>query len=426
MNRKTKRSSPFRILVLLVLVGAAIYFNEKIVPSIPSPFVPTPVPTRSPESYVLEAQTFESQGKYASAIQSYTSAIGVDPRNPSNYIALARVLIYTSKYEEAITNAENALLISENNAQAYAYRGWAMGLSGDFLNATASLDKAIQADPNNAAAYAYLAEVLILQKQAGQDTLTTLDSAIEASRKAETLAKDSMEAHRARGLVLEETGNTEEAITEFQAAIAANPNIADLHIFLGRSYRAVGDSPKAVEEFNLAVPLDPTNPLPKLYISRTYAQIGEFVRAVQYGQQALNDDPTDPFLYGNLGAMLYKNKQYDEAVQMLKMAVQGGTTEDGKVVEGLPLDYGRVAEFYYTYGLALAKVGTCGDALQISQALQKAVRNDEVAVFNAQEIVNICQQISDSGPDLTPTATLEGGETETPTEIPTETATPVP
>ena len=41
-----------------------------------------------------------------------------------------------------------------------------------------------------------------------------------------------METHRARGLLLEITGNYEQAVTEFQIAIAINPNIADLYLAL--------------------------------------------------------------------------------------------------------------------------------------------------------------------------------------------------
>ena len=44
--------------------------------------------------------------------------------------------------------------------------------------------------------------------------------------------------HRARGLVLEVTGNYEEAIAEFEAAVAMNENLADLHMALGRNYKA--------------------------------------------------------------------------------------------------------------------------------------------------------------------------------------------
>ena len=121
-------------------------------------------------------------------------------------------------------------------------------------------------------------------------------------------------------------------------------------------------------------------------------------------------------MYGNLGWLLYHNYQYSDAIINLQLAIQGGANIDGIVVEGLPLDYGRVAEFYYTYGLALAKLGYCNEALPVAQALLNGVRNDEISVFNAQEIINTCQLFADSGeptplpittPTRTPQATVE-------------------
>ena len=97
-------------------------------------------------------------------------------------------------------------------------------------------------------------------------------------------------------------------------------------------------------------------------------------------------------MYGNLGSMLYRNQQYSEAIIALRMAIRGGTTEDGTIVKGLPLDYTmRVMEFYYTYGLALARPNQCGEAVQIAQTILQTVMDDETSVYNAQEMINICQ-----------------------------------
>jgi hypothetical protein len=95
-------------------------------------------------------------------------------------------------------------------------------------------------------------------------------------------------------------------------------------------------------------------------------------------------------MYGNLGTMYYKNKQFEDSIKPLKLAVTGGVADTGEEVKGLPLAYGRVAEYYFTYGLTLANLGMCGEALPISQALMEGVKNDEISVYNAQEIVNIC------------------------------------
>ncbi len=98
----------------------------------------------------------------------------------------------------------------------------------------------------------------------------------------------------------------------------------------------------------------------------------------------------------------------------LRLAVRGGALDTGEEVKGLPLDYGRVAEYYYTYGLAMAHTGSCGEALQISQLIQQGVPKDDVAVSNAQEMINICQQVADSTATPLVSLTREPTEANTP------------
>jgi len=402
MTKRRRRSRPFRVIFLTILVAGLVYVNQVVVPATPPPFIPTPTPTRSPESYVTDAENLLNEGKFSQAIQAYEEAVRADPTNPSIFITLAKLNVYNGNYEEAAANAENALLLNSNNSMAHAIRGWALGFMGDYLLAEGAINTAIEQDPNNAAAYAYKAEILVLQDQTGTGTLGSMDNAIEASRKAIELDPDLLETHRARGVVLEATGNYTEAAREFEIAVSMNANISDLHLALGRNYRFLQQYDKAVEHFNRANALNPTDPLPDTYISRTYATIGEYATAILFAQQAVKDDPADPYLWGNLGQMLYKNVEYRDAKDALKLSVRGGVTPEGVKVEGLPLDYGRVAEYYYTYGLGLARLGECGEALQIAQLVQEGVPTDETAIYNAQEMINICSELANSPATATP------------------------
>ena len=422
MNRRRRRPLKWgRIFFLSVLIGGAIYINQVIVPTTPPLFIPTPTATRAPESFISDAEDLLNQGKMSQAVQSYVAAIEADPKNVANYITLAKLQIYTGDFESAVTSAENALLLSPNNSMANAVRGWGLGFLGNYLEAEGALKQAIDLDPNNGFAYAYYAEILALQSAAGQDTLGSIDKAIQASQTAMALAPNTLETHRARGAVLEITGNYKEAIQEYEAALVLNSNIADIHLALGRNYRYIQDYARAVEEFTRANALNPADPLPDTYISRTYATVGEYAKAIQYAQQATKDDPSDPFLHGNLGTMFYRNRQYQDAIISLQLSVRGGTTEEGIVVEALPLDYGRVAEYYFTYGLTLARQGECGEALQISQLIVQGVPNDETSIYNAQEMVAICQEYLVNGTP-TPFPTIEAMEASTPqpTAMPAE------
>ncbi|NSW51246.1 MAG: tetratricopeptide repeat protein [Anaerolineae bacterium] len=409
-RRQHRKANPFRLLLLAVAVGFLVYANQMLVPEMDPLFIPTTTPTRQPESILSEAQEFLQQGKLAQAIPVFEQAIQSDPQNANTHILLARLQVFTGDYEKALLNAQDALLLSENNAMAYAVQGWAMGLSGKFLEGESAIRKAIEIDPNNGMAYAFLGEVLTLQLMNGQGGINTLDQAVDASRNAVALAPNTLETHRTRGLILEYTGNYDEAIYEYQQAILINENIADIHLALGRTYYAIGDYANATEEYNRANTLNPSDPLPDLYISRAYAITGDFTNAIQYASLALKDDPSDPQLWANLGSLYYRSRDYVNAVAPLRLALRGGDNEEGSPVEPIPLDYGKPAEYYYFYGLALARTGECAEAIQISQSLEQGVPNDEIALYNAAEMINICKEYAES--NRLPTATPADAEME--------------
>ena len=427
MSHKRQRANPFRVLILIVIIGGFIYADRVLVPAIPDLVSATSTPTRPPESYITDAQNLENEGRLSMAIQAYKQAVEVDPKNPVNYLALARLNIYTGNYAEGVIQAENALLLNPNNDQAMALRGWALGFTGDYITAEGALKDAISVNPNNAAAYAYLSEVYIEMLGAGQGQLETSQNAIDYSKKAVELAPSAIETHRARGLVLEYTGNYEEAISEFEAAIAINANIADLHLALGRNYAANQDYSKAITEYTKANALNPKDPNPETLIAKAYLINGDYAKAVQYAEAALQDDPSDPYLYGNLGLVYWKNSQYLDAVDVFKVAVQGGTTSTGETVKGLTMDYSYAGQYYYTYALALAKVGQCNMALQIAQAVATGMRNDEIAVYNAQDVINTCELLAKQGATDVPTSTPGAfviNATATPEIVSTLTPTP--
>ncbi len=65
--------------------------------------------TRSPESFVNQAEEYYAAGKINQAIKAYKDAIYSDPANPANYVALARLQVFAGSYDEAIVNCPERL-----------------------------------------------------------------------------------------------------------------------------------------------------------------------------------------------------------------------------------------------------------------------------------------------------------------------------
>lgn len=420
MARRRRPSNPLRVVGLLILVGAALYLNQVVVPTVRLPGEPTPTPTRDPESYVSEAQGLFEQGKLLQSIDSYRDAVRAQPNEPSVHIALARVLVFGGKYDEARQSAENALLLNPDNSMAHAVRGWALYFLLDYDQAKVSLERAIELDPNNAMAHAYYAELLGDMAFAPNGDYSLLDTATSESRAAMDLAPNTLEAHRARGYILELTGNFEEAVQEYKSALAINNNIADVHLALGRVYRAQGAYPEAVTAFTTSFALDPTNPLPNLYISRVKAAEGNYAQAIQFAEQSVTTDPDFTALRGNLGVLYFRNFQYDDAFRQLSLVIHGGTTDDGQPIEPMELSNDpRVAEYYATFGQTLKNLGRCGEAVTIFQQVLTTVSEDQLSYQNAAAGLQECLELAG-----TPFVPAEGTGTPTAEPVVEPTATP--
>ena len=406
MQKRRKPLNWFRILALVSLIGAAIYFERIIVPTIPQPGIMTPTPTRNPESYISEAEQLFREGKLSQAAESYQAALRANPSDAPTYLTLARIQVFLGRNTEAQANAENALLLNPNNATAHAVRGWALSAQGDFLAGEASITRSLEIDPNNALAHAYYAELLANQYLNGTGPFNVVEKMIAESTVALSLGQGTVEAHRARGYVLEITANYPEAIREYETAISINGNIADLHLSLGRTYRAAGIYDKAFDSLNRANALNPADPTPDFLISRIYLTQGEFTRAEQYAEQAVRDAPQNTIYYGNLGTIQYQNFKWPEALQNLSLVVNGGLYNDEIQVEPLALQQvGRIPEYYYLYAFTLLRLDRCNEAVPVFQQIVTGVPGDENAVFNATEGLRQCaERLGGTSSTATPSA----------------------
>lgn len=417
MNKRRSRPNWFLIILLSLIVLGASYVTRYVVPTVEPIGVPSPTPTTSPDSLIADAESLFNEGKLIPAIDAYRSAIVARPADPATHVMLARTLVFAGKYEEAQTSAEDALLLNPTNSMAFAVRGWALGFQEKYVEAEEDIKRALELDPNNAMAHAYYVEILVDSSFSGLAPLGTLERAIEESKIAQALAPNTLETHRARGYVLEATGNYKEAIVEYEAAIAINSKIADLYISLGRNYRTLGANDKAVEAFTNAIAFNPEDATPHLFLSRTYATVGEYGQALQYAETAVKISPTDTNLRGNLGVMYFQNSYLQEAAQELSYVTRGGLSEDGHEMNVIPLDpnSSRIAEYYYTYAAALSMIGKCGEALEMTQLIISRIPNNEFAMESVNKTITRCESNLSAPPATgTPDPTAEAEATPTP------------
>jgi tetratricopeptide (TPR) repeat protein len=394
---RLKRKSPRRfnlalIFILCVLIVLAALFQAYVVPSIPPPFLPTPTATRPAASYADDAAKLFLDGKLTDSINAYKKAILLAPTNSDLYVAASEVQIFAHDYQGALENAQNAVLRSKS-AVAYAVYGealyWIEKSEGGntFADANKELQKSLELDPNLGLTHAYYAELLIDMDNANWKTASA------EAQTAITLAPNRLESHRAMGYIFLSTGNYIEALGEYQKAIDIHGKLADLWIPLGDCYQAQSDTQNAIDAYLKASQFNSEDPVPIARIARVYAKEGQYGKSAQYAEMAVNLASLDPTYHGLLGEMYYFNSQYDKAVIELTLAIRGGRVDQGPI-QGLPLQAGRVAEYYYVFGLALAKVGRCSEAVPIFHLLQQQVPDDATVMANVTDGLILCQEIT--------------------------------
>jgi tetratricopeptide (TPR) repeat protein len=436
LGRSGPIQNPGRVLTLsfLILVGVGVLWlrsTERIQPL----FLPTPTPTRTAASHAQEGLAYFSAGDLERAIAAYERAVELDPGNAELLAELARIQTYSSalvtagflrteRLAAARESADRAVAADPDSSRAHAIRALAYdwsaaadaGSRDQFLSqAESSVTRALQLDHLNPLALAFQAEVLADQQRFAQ--------AYDVAAQAVGLDPSLMDVHRVFATVLESNGLYRQAIDEYQRAAEINPNLTFLYLLIGANYRQLGVRATstteraslmelALENFDRAATINEQlgiqDPIPFMAIGRTYLQEGEFIVAARNVERALGLDPGNPQVYGFLGIVYFRARNYESAIPILKCAVEGCSAEEtgdllcvlvfdcepgseeaaghGRQVAATQLNDNTV-EFFYTYGSVLtAYAGTA----EVPDACDRAERvfDELVAVYGGDPIVS--------------------------------------
>src|SRR6478752_912242 len=213
-----------------------------------------------------------------------------------------------------LTGAEKQLIAAQPTTDLTAYELYLKGRSlwskrgGENLRqAIGFYEQAIARDPKYALAYTGLAEAYVLlpayTATAPQDAYPTGKA---AALKALQLDEKLAEAHTALGSLLC-NGDLDMAgsISEFQRAIALNPNYATAHHWYGNGpLLALGRFDEAIAESKRAIELDPLSPIINADLGQVLYTARRYDEAIAQLRKTLEIDPTFYYAHYNLGMAL--------------------------------------------------------------------------------------------------------------------------
>jgi len=209
-----------------------------------------------------------------------------------------------------LTGAEKQMIAAQPTSDTTAYELYLKGRSvwskrgGENLRqAIAFYEQAIARDPNYALAYSGLAEAyVILPIYTAVAPREAFSKAKAAALKALQLDEKLAEAHTALADVLFDDLDIASSLSEFQRAIALNPNYATAHQWYGCDpLRAVGRFDEAIAEGKRAVELDPLSPIINSDLGRTFTIARRYDEGIAQLRKTLEIDPTLWVAHYNLG-----------------------------------------------------------------------------------------------------------------------------
>jgi tetratricopeptide (TPR) repeat protein len=407
---RRSESSVYRMFFWAILALGGVWLILQIKQGdIKSPFEPTPTPTRASISYALEGDADFSAGKLDAAIRAYQEGVKVDPSNAQLWAKLARIQTYStqllttdpeklSRLKDALASADKAVALAPDDSTVHAIRAFVLDWNADItllgdqqkvaaflLEAEQEAQHAQLLDNTNVEALAYYAEILN-----DENKWTEAQANI-----SQALQRDpgSMDVHRVYAAVLETQGDYNQAIQEYDKAIAINPNLTFLYLRAGANYRRLGFASMAqdptqdptknplflqsldyfAKAAQINTQLDVKDPVPYLSIAKTYSQTGDYFSAARNALKALEFKPDSADIYGQLGTIYFKSRNYEGSIPILKCAIRGCTAAEscqaryerdcqasnGEVsadVTGLQLSLSTV-DYYQVYFSVLAALG---------------------------------------------------------------------
>lgn len=123
------------------------------------------------------------------------------------------------------------------------------------------------------------------------------------------------EAHRKKGVLLNEQGQYDAAIIEFRAALRLQPSLARSHLGLGYALQGKGNLEEAVTEYRSTIRLQPDDADAHTNLGTALQAKGDLQGAITEYRTALQYQPNDALIHFNLGTALAERGEADEAIR---------------------------------------------------------------------------------------------------------------
>jgi tetratricopeptide (TPR) repeat protein len=253
-------------------------------------------PPPAARAYYERAGEMARKGDLDGAMAEYKAALKLSPSYADARFFLSVVLAKKGDEKEAIKELRETIRLNPNHAEAHQFLGSTLqhSVARDIISQTqmpkndTRLDEAIKEDriavrlkPESAQTHYWLGSALELQGGHASEAKVELQEALELDPKTAG-ARDIL------GRILENEGNLDGAITEYQAELQLSPEDANeaLHFSLAQLFDKKGDLESAIAEYRQC-----DNAQSHFHLGADLEKKGNLNEAILEYREALHFDP---------------------------------------------------------------------------------------------------------------------------------------
>jgi len=279
-----------------------------------------------PEALIVSGNDKIAQQDYLGAIRDLNKAVRLNPSNVKALTSRAQAKYGMGNYDEAMNDVTKVLNLDKSYAKAYYVRGCIYNGQKKYDDALADFDHTLILDKTITDASAEKA-ISYYNSQREKEAFEYINTLIDQQNNVPAF-------YYTRGILNNNKGKYEKAITDFNKAVELDPKYNPYNILLSRglSYVSVQGYKEAEIDLTNAIQIAPNNPSAYIVRGKVYYDQGNFKEAINDYAKAVEINPDNAAPYFNLGMAYYKTNDIPNACERFHKACSMGNANACKMV----------------------------------------------------------------------------------------------
>lgn len=304
------------ILLFLFLSGTMVACAASPQPqaTLPSPATTSPPPLPTPESDATYHFMMGHQAELAQdldgALKEYQAALKVDPKSREVKSRLAALYFALGDVTQAVQYADEVGEGTGQEPQMLTHMAGILASAGKPERAVELLDKAIESDPERGESYFPKGLILLNQKRMAE--------AEQVVKKGLQYTADSPIGYYYLGRISIEAGNSEQAVADFDRAIAVNQAFEPAYLAQASVYESRQEKDKAIAVLKKYLQqVNPRNRDIRQHLVQLYVATKDYAGGLAELEKLLEDNPGDLDAQLRMALIYGEKKEFTKAISQL-------------------------------------------------------------------------------------------------------------